>query len=78
VRISIRVSPNSKEARIFSIGEVEYEIKFDEKPEGGRANKKLIEILSEHFKVPKSKIYIVKGTRSKDKIVEIILDEGMK
>ena len=76
MRISVRVSPNSREARVVNIGEGEYEVRVDEKPEGGRANKRLIEILSEHFKVPKSRIFIVSGTKSRDKIVEVILNGG--
>ncbi len=76
MRIKVRVSPNSTEARVVKIGEVDYEVKVDEKPEGGRANKRLVEILSKHFRVPKSKIFIVSGTKSRDKIVEIISDSG--
>lgn len=41
------------------------------KPIEGEANRVLIEALSEHFKVPKSKIEIVKGLHSRRKVVKI-------
>jgi uncharacterized protein YggU (UPF0235/DUF167 family) len=47
-------------------------VKVHEKAMGGRANKRLLEILSEHFSVPKSKIFIVSGAKSRDKILEVI------
>ena len=54
------------------VGESSFEVKVDEKAVGGRANKRLLEILSEHFSVPKSRILIVSGTKSRDKVVEVI------
>ncbi len=71
--IKVRVTPNAREARVTKVSEENYEVKVDERAEGGQANKRLLEILSEHFRVPKSKIFIVKGTRSRDKFVEVIL-----
>ena len=41
----------------------------------GKANEALIEFLAEHFKTKKSKISIIKGLKSRKKIVEI---EGFK
>jgi len=40
-------------------------------PEKGKANKKLIEILSETMNISKSRISIIKGDKSHDKIIEI-------
>ena len=40
-------------------------------PEKGKANKQLIGLLSDHFRVPKSKISIISGLKSRNKIVEI-------
>lgn len=71
--IKVRVIPNAREARVNRVSDESYEVKVDERAEGGRANKRLLEILSEHFGVSKSKISIVKGTRSRVKFVEITL-----
>ena len=46
-------------------------MRIDEKAESGRANKRLLEILSAHFGVPKSKIAIVRGAKSRDKILSV-------
>ena len=72
--IRVLVTPNAKEAKVTKISETDYEVRVDERAVEGKANKKLIEILAEHFSVPKSKISIVKGTKSRDKIIEVILD----
>ncbi len=74
--IRVRVTPNAKEVRITKTSEASFEVRVDEKAIGGRANKRLLEILSKHFNVPKSKILIVKGAKSRDKMVEIILENA--
>ncbi|TLY38841.1 MAG: DUF167 domain-containing protein [Nitrospirae bacterium] len=33
-----------------------------------------MEILAEHFKVPKSRISILRGTKSRNKIVQVFLE----
>ena len=73
--ISVRVAPNAREARVTKTGETSFEVKVGEKAVGGRANKRLIEILSKHFNVPRSRIIVVRGAKSRDKMVEIILDD---
>ena len=71
--MKVRVTPNAKEARVTKTGEDSFEVRVDEKAVDGRANKRLREILAEHFNVSKSKIFLVKGAKSRDKIVEIDL-----
>ena len=71
MRIRVRVTPNAREAGVVKVGEEDFEVKVDERAIDGRANKRLLEILSEHFSVPKSRISIVRGTKSRDKVVEV-------
>ena len=40
-------------------------------PENGRANAAVIDLLSEYFDVPKSKIQIIKGLAFRDKVVVV-------
>lgn len=68
----MHVTANAKEVRVIKVSEAEFEVKVDEKAVDGRANKRLIEILSEHFGVPKSRILIIYGAKSRDKILEVI------
>jgi len=74
VLISVRVTTGAKEVRVTKTGENSYEIRVDAKAVSGRANKRLLAILSEHFGVPRSKITIVRGAKSRDKMVNIILE----
>ena len=69
--VKVRVTPNAKEARVTKVDETSYEVRVDAKAMDGRANKRLLEILSEHFGVPKSKIALVSGARSRDKVLEV-------
>ena len=41
------------------------------KPEKGRANAELVKKLARHFKVPSSRVKIVSGFKSREKVVEI-------
>ncbi len=69
MKIKVRVVPNSKKAEIIE-GEV-LKVKIRSKPQKGKANKELIEVLSNYFGVPKGKIKIVSGEKSHNKVLEI-------
>jgi len=72
--ISVRVTTGAKEARVTRTGENSYEIRVDAKAVSGQANKRLLEILSEHLGIPKARITIVRGAKSRDKVVNVILE----
>jgi len=74
VLISVRVTTGAKEVRVTKTGENSYEIRVDAKAVSGQANKRLLEILSEHLGVPKSRITIVRGAKSRDKVVNVVLE----
>lgn len=44
------------------------------RPEGGKANRELIQKLAEHFRVSTSQVRLISGLKSKRKIVEIITE----
>ncbi|TMI47039.1 DUF167 domain-containing protein [Candidatus Bathyarchaeota archaeon] len=71
--IRVYVTAEAKPARLVKISEDYFEARVDERAVGGRANKRLPEILAEHFKVPKSRISIVRGAKSRDKTVQVSL-----
>ncbi len=70
--IKVHVTPNARESDVVEVDGTTLDVKVDERATGGRANKRLLEILSEHFDVPKSRIVIVRGARSREKIIEIV------
>lgn len=49
------------------VSEDYFEVRVDERAVGGRVKKRLLEILAEHFNVPKSRITILKGTKQETK-----------
>ena len=59
---------------MVKVGEDYFEVGLDERAKGDVANKRLLEILAEHFKVPKSRISILRGTQSRNKIVQVFLE----
>ncbi|MBM4129266.1 MAG: DUF167 domain-containing protein [Nitrospira sp.] len=70
MKISVKVKPNMKEEKVEREGDV-FTVSVKEPAKEGRANKAVIALLSEFFNVPKSRITILMGMRSKQKIVEI-------
>ena len=75
--IKVHVTPNAKQARVVNVSEDYFEVRVDAKALGGRANKRLLEILAEHFKVPKSRIIILKGTKkTRHKTVQVDLSRN--
>ncbi|MGB9715434.1 MAG: DUF167 domain-containing protein [Thermodesulfovibrionales bacterium] len=70
MKISVRVKPNMKEEKVEKAGDV-FNVYVKEPAKEGKANKAVIELLSEYFNVPKSQIVIISGFKSKQKIIEI-------
>ncbi|EQB63216.1 MAG: hypothetical protein RBG1_1C00001G0795 [candidate division Zixibacteria bacterium RBG-1] len=71
MKISVKVKPNSKIEKVEK-AEGFWLIYVKEPPQEDRANLAVINLLSEYFKVPKSRISILKGKKSRQKIVEIV------
>jgi uncharacterized protein len=71
MKINVCIKPNSKHPKVEKTADG-YTVFVSERPVDNKANKALIESLSCHFELPKSRISIVSGLKSKNKIVEII------
>lgn len=71
VIISVKTIPNSKRVEIKKLGRNAYSVRLDKPAIDGKANVRLIEVLADHFDIPKSSVEIVKGFRSKEKTVSI-------
>lgn len=69
--LSIKTIPNSKKLSIEKLSETSYRIKLNAPSKKGKANEKLIEVLSKYFNVPKSSVTIATGNKSRNKTVEI-------
>ena len=70
--INVKVIPNAKKNRIIQQEGI-LRVYLTSPPVDGKANKLLIKILSEYFKVKKSGIRIKRGVKAKHKSIEINL-----
>ena len=66
--IKVKVKPNSKEQEIIKMGYGEYKISVTERAEENKANIELLKLLKRQFG---KEVRIVKGLKSRNKIVEI-------
>lgn len=69
--VTIKVLPRSSKNELIKLDENSFKIKTTAPPVEGAANEAVIELLSGYFSVPKSCIEIVRGHKSKNKIVKI-------
>ncbi len=53
------------------IDDNDFEIAIISKPEKGKANKEIIEVLADFLNIKKSQISIIKGHKSQHKIIQI-------
>ena len=71
MKISVKVKPNSKEGKVEETGPNQFLVKVKAPPKEGRANQEVVESLAKYFGVPKSRVAIVAGLKSSQKIVNI-------
>lgn len=80
MKIVVKAKPGAKKAYIKEepqglfgkdANERRFVVAVTERAVEGRANEAIIAALAEHFGVPRSRVRIVSGQRSKGKIIEI-------
>jgi len=70
MKLKIKVTPNAKENKVIKKDGF-LRIYTTAPAKEGKANQAVIEILSKHLNIAKSRIFIVKGLKSKDKIITV-------
>ncbi len=70
--IEVKIIPNSKK-NLITQEDKRLKIHITAPAVDGKANKALIEVLSEYFKVKKNNISIIRGEISSIKLVQIML-----
>ena len=76
MKLRIKVKPNSKTDEIIREADGFWKIKIKAQPVEGRANKYLVEFLSEVLQLPKAKIILLKGETNSFKTLEIDAEEN--
>ena len=73
-RIKVRVQPRASRNEVVGYREDEVRLRVTSPPEAGRANEGVIALLSQALHIPKSRICILRGLSSRNKLV---LVEGL-
>lgn len=69
IRLDVKVQPRARSQGIQQIGEGEYRVRVLSPPTEGKANKEVVVLLASHFRLPPSRVKIVKGLKSRQKVV---------
>jgi uncharacterized protein (TIGR00251 family) len=70
MKIQVKVKPNCRTEEV-SPEEGSFIVRVKEPAREGRANRAVIKLLAEHFGVPQSRVRILSGFRSKNKVIEV-------
>ena len=68
MKIKIKVKPNSKTGEVISHND-EFTVRVKSSPHDGKANTELIALLADYFNMPKSRVSIISGFKSKIKTI---------
>jgi uncharacterized protein len=71
MKLIVKVKPHSRKNEVKRLADGTITVFVTDPPVEGKANEKLIELLSEYLEKPKRCISIVAGFKRKNKIVEI-------
>ncbi len=69
--IEVKVQPRAKRREVVTDGGSGLTVKVAAAPDRGRANEEVRELLAEHFGLPVSKVRIVRGEKSRHKLVAL-------
>ncbi|MCR4278243.1 MAG: DUF167 domain-containing protein [Candidatus Berkelbacteria bacterium] len=77
MKIFVKVKPSSRIANVEQIDAKHYLVSVTEPPVGGKANKATIVLLANYLKLPKSLFTIKRGETSKQKTIEIDINQNL-
>ncbi|MBI1823750.1 MAG: DUF167 domain-containing protein [Nitrospirae bacterium] len=72
MKVTVKVKPNAKSDKLVELSQTEFSASVKAPPQDGKANSALIELLSNHFKVPRKQISLLRGASSRNKLFEIL------
>jgi uncharacterized protein (TIGR00251 family) len=71
MQIKVKVFAGCESDEIVKKKDNEFEVRVKEKAEEGRANRAVIKVLANYFKIDESMIRLIKGFKERNKIFEI-------
>lgn len=69
--LQVVVKPNARKEELTQLNETTFQIKVGVPPEGGKANKRVIELLAKHLGLAKSRLQILRGHKSRNKVIVV-------
>ncbi|MCM8784033.1 MAG: DUF167 domain-containing protein [Candidatus Omnitrophica bacterium] len=72
MKIFVRAKIQAKEERVEREDETHFQVYVKSPAREGKANQRIIELLSEYFSLPKSRLKIISGFKSRNKLIEIL------
>ncbi len=72
MRISVRVTPNSRKERFEKTAEGEFAAAIRERPQNNEANDRVQRLIAGHFNVPLTFVRFLTGARSRKKVFEVV------
>lgn len=71
MRIVVKVKVNARQNLVEKIDDGDYLVHTTAIPVDNRANQMVIELLSEYFGIAKSRMRIIRGATTKEKVIDI-------
>jgi uncharacterized protein len=73
--VRIKVKPNARQTMVLALKEQYIEISLKDLPQDGKANTALVKFLAKSMKIAQSKVAIIRGDKSKIKVLTIACDK---
>ncbi len=71
MNIAVKVKPGARQEKVEKVSDKEYILWVRSPAQEGKANDAVIKLLSAFFDLPKSRISIIRGHKTRNKIVAI-------
>jgi len=71
--VRVKVFSGAKKTKTVKINDGRFEVHVKAKPIRGLANREVVEVLAEHFKVPLENIRLLRGFKRRNKLFDVLL-----
>ena len=68
---SVQIQPRARKSEVIGVHDGRLKVKVSAPPVDGAANEELIKVFAKLLSVPKSKIEILSGEKSKQKVIQV-------
>ena len=71
MRVFVKVKARARRESVERIDDAHFTVAVKDPPVDGKANAAVLEALSDYFKVPRSRVRLLSGQSSKNKVFEV-------